>query len=154
MNSRAHLLSLFSALCHLIIGIPEILRIGPRYLPASWAAIYGFLPDGWEWLWPGLFVLTGIVAAFGAHCPRFLRIGFLLSSLIYFIWATVGVYSWHLGTGGNIPGSAANYFVAGCAWVLAHYVTLGVKSDAINVQVAVLGEVVQQAEDIRQANGG
>lgn len=132
---------------HLVIGAPESLGIGPRYLPASWVVIYHFLPDWADWLWPALFVLTGLVAAVGVRCPYSMRLGFNLSALIFFTWAVAGVYSWSIGSGGNIPGAAANFYIAGCAWTLAHYVSLGERGDAIDEQVTLLGEQVGLTDD-------
>ncbi len=151
MNSWSHWLSLFSAGAHLTIGLPELLKIGPRFVPPSWLLIYSLLP-GWEWLYPALFVLTGLVAAIGGWHPVALRLAFRLSSIAFLLWGIAGIYAWHAALGGNIPGSAANLYIAGAAWVLAHYVSIGERSNRIDKQVARLGEQVRQAGESSKAD--
>lgn len=135
MNTFAHRLSAFSAIMHLIIGLSEIVLPAPRFLPPAWAAVYLILPD-WGWrFWPGLFCLAGIVAAVGFKKAGALRWGFRLSALCFLIWSLAGVYSWWAGTGSNITGIAVNLYVTGGAFVLSHYVRLGVRSDKINQKI-------------------
>lgn len=152
MNVRAHWLSFFSALMHFTIAVPELFRIGPRFLPPSWVVVYAWLPDDLWWLYPGLFALTGVIMLGGIRWAWALRLGFQLSSFCYLIWGLVGLEAYHRGIGGNIQGSAANLYIAGAAWVLAHYVSAGVKVDHVNEQVARLGEEVQHVADLNGAD--
>lgn len=145
MNTGAHWLSLISVAVHLGIGLPELLRIGPRFLPASWVIIYSWLPDWAWWLWPGFYVLTALVALLGVHRTDMLRLGFLLSAAIHFTWGGVSVYGWATARGGTLPGSFTYWFLAVVLVVLARYVAAGKRSDKIDGQVAALAEKVEAA---------
>lgn len=144
MNNQAHWLSLFSALMHLLIGLSVLLHVGPQFLPPSWLVIYAYVPAG-QWVYPGLWVMTGIVAAIGIREPSALRLGFRMSSLLFLTWGTAGIPAWLTGLGGNIQGLAANFLIAGCLWVLSHYVSIGIRGDEINEQVVRLAEQVEEA---------
>lgn len=145
MNFRAHWLSAYLAISHLTIGLSELLHVGPRFLPPSWQVIYRILPNGWDWVYPELWVLTGLVGLAGIRWPTALRIAFRMSAVLFLSWAVAGIPALMLGLGGNIQGSAANAFTAGCAWVLAYYVKQGVRGNQINVQVSRLAEQVYDA---------
>ena len=124
MNEWAHRLSILSALAHLAIGVPELLSIGPRFLPASWALLQGWLGSLY-WLWPASYVLTGLVATVGIWSVPALRAGFLLSAGIYFIWGSCSIQGWIWQTGGTIPGSVSFWLLSGTFAVLARYVKSG-----------------------------
>lgn len=130
MNTKAHWLSLFSGLMHLIIGVTAL---GSQFLPPSWVIIYKYIP-GSDWIYPNLWIMTGITALFGVVYPRHLRIGFRLSAALFFMWGIAGIDAWLEKVGGNPQGFLANLFVACCLWVLSDYVTSGVRSDKIDRQ--------------------
>jgi hypothetical protein len=153
MNARAHWLSLFSAIAHLTIGLSELFRIGPRFLPPSWQVIYLILPDKLDWLYPALWALTGVVAIFGIRWPAAVRISLRLSSALFLTWGIAGIPAMTLGLGGNIQGAMANVFTAGCALVLSYYISLGVRGNQINAQVVRLAEKVHDA-DVQNASSG
>lgn len=144
MNTQAHWLSAFAAITHLTIGMSELTRIGPRFLPPSWQVIYMVLPDGFDWTYPWLWAMTGVMFMAGIVSPRVLRLGFRLSALLFLSWGLAGIPAMALGLGSNIPGTVANIFTAGGMWVLSHYVRLGVQGDATNAQVVRLAEQLRQ----------
>lgn len=147
MNSRAHWLSALVAVTHLLIGVGGLLDIGPHFLPPSWQVIYSVLPASLAWLYPALWTLAGVVGVLGIWLPTALRIGFYLSAALFLAWGLAGIPAMILGLGGNLQGTAANLYTAGLAWLTTYYVSVGVRGDAINVQVVRLAEKVQQAED-------
>jgi hypothetical protein len=146
VNKWAHRVSLFSALGHLAIGLPELFQIGPRFLPASWVIIYEFLPDRLEWFWPMLYVVTGIFAAIGVRCPRTMKIAFLLSALINFIWGSVSLYGWTIGRGGTIPGSFTYWYLSALQFVLAYYVTFGQRVERVEKKAEELLVIIDDVE--------
>lgn len=131
---------MFSASMHLFIGLSTFFELGPTFLPPSWIIIYA-LPGG-GWIYPLLWIITGIVSLFGAHHPFALRLGFRMSMTLFLMWGIAGIPAWLTGIGGNPQGISANLFIAGCAWVLSHYVSIGVRSDEIDKQVEQLAEKI------------
>jgi hypothetical protein len=121
----------------------------PRFLPPSWQVIYMVLPNGWDWIYPALWTLTGLVALAGVRWPGALRWGFRMCAFLFLSWALAGIPAITLHLGGNLQGVAANLFTAGLAWLASYYVGVGVRGDRINAKIAKLG---RQAEEI--ANGG
>lgn len=146
MNNRAHWLSLFSASVHLIIGLSTFFEIGPRFLPPSWIVIYRYVPGG-EWLYPLLWIATGVIAGFGARFSFGLRLGFRMSTFLFLTWAIAGIPAWLMGIGGNPQGISANLFIAGCALVLSYYVSSGIRSDKIDRQVERLADQIHHSAD-------
>lgn len=143
MNARAHWLSLWLAFWLLATGVPEALP-GDRFLPASWVLIFGWLPDGLDWLWPGLFISSGVAALFGARSSRALVVGMYLAGLAYFVWGSTSMWGWWIHQGGTIPGSAAYYLLAGTMALLASMVHANRK---IEKQVAEVEEAeIQRSE--------
>lgn len=138
MNSPAHWLSIYSAIMHLTMGIAGLFHFG---LPPSWAQLFILIP-GMEWIYPGAYIMTGTIAIVGIRQPTTLRWACCMSAVLFFIWGSLGIYSILNLTGGNIQGSAANFFIAGCQLVLAHYVSVGVQSDRISKKTEKLLEVV------------
>src|SRR5688572_3182798 len=98
---------------HLAIGLPALFRLGPPYLPASWVLIYQTLPDPLDWLWPGLYVATGLFGLWGARSLLGVRVGFCLSALIHFTWGAVSFYGTAINAGGTIYGSLTYWYTAG-----------------------------------------
>lgn len=143
MNSPAHLLSIFSAIMHLTIGLTELLRIGTRFLPPSWAQIYVLMPYG-EWLYPSTYVVTGVIAIIGIWQPIALKVSCYLSAMVFMLWGLAGLYAYSLGAGGNIQGSFANIYLSGAMLLLAYYVSVGTQSDRVNQISKELLEKVEQ----------
>lgn len=137
---------MFSASVHLIIGLSTFFEVGPTFLPPSWVIIYRYIPGG-EWIYPLLWIITGVIAAFGARFPFGLRLGFRMSAFLFLAWATAGIPAWITGIGGNPQGIAANLFIAGCALVLSYYVSSGLRSDKIDKQVERLAEQINHSGD-------
>lgn len=142
MNSPSHWLSLYSAIMHLTMGVAGLLHIG---LPPSWAQLYALIP-GSEWAYPVGYVLTGLVAALGIRRPGALRWSCCMSAGLFAVWGTLGIVSMSRGTGGNLQGAAANFYIAGAALVLAYYSSVGTRSDRIDQQVEKLKEKVDQEQ--------
>lgn len=148
MNKRAHLLSAFAVLAHLIIGIADPLNLPySQFLPPSWQVMYRLLPNGFDWVYPALWIMTGLVALAGVRWPTALRWGFRMSSLLYLSWGLAGIVAMVLELGGNIQGSTANLYIAGTVWVVSYYVGVGERADKIDV------EVVKLAEQKREIDG-
>lgn len=136
MNIIAHRLSFWSALWLLVTGLSEIFP-GPRFLPASWSIIYTILPEWLGWLWPGLFILAGILSIIGIRSTRGLIIGFNITSLAYFIWGSISIYGWITNQGGTVPGSAAFYLLSGFTAQLSYEVN---KNKRIDEQIVAVQE--------------
>lgn len=129
---------------HLTMGVAGLLRIG---LPPSWAQLYALIP-GSEWVYPSAYVLTGIVAGIGIWRPGALRYSCLMSVALFFIWGALGLISMSRGTGGNIQGAFANFYIAGATLVLAYYVSVGTIGNRLNQKITKLQDEVTQGEKI------
>lgn len=140
MNSPAHWLSLYSAIMHLTMGLAGLFNID---LPPSWVQLYKLIP-GSEWVYPGAYILTGVIAVVGIQQPSALRWACCMSAILFLIWGSLGIYSMLNGTGGNIQGSAANFYIAGAALVLSYYVSVGVKGNRIEQQISNIKEMVEE----------
>lgn len=150
MNTPAHWLSLLTAFVHLTTGMSQLLRIGPPFLPPSWVTIYSIVP-GIDWLWLGLFTVTGVIALVGIRRPDALRFSCWLAASLALTWGLVGLFNTARGApGGNIPGSLQNLQLAGAMFVLAYYVSKGVRGDRIDRQIGRLSEQM----DKEQGTGG
>lgn len=137
----------------LTIGLAEPLHIAyiPRFLPPSWQVIYMWLPNGWDWIYPAAWTLTGLVALAGIRWVFMLRAGFFMAGLLFSSWSIAGIPAITLNLGGNVQGSMANAFTAGLCFLVAFYVRRGERSDKIDVQIARLGGVVRQVGTDDQA---
>lgn len=140
MNTPAHLLSLYSAIMHLTMGIAGLLRIG---LPPSWAQLY-VLVSGADWIYPIAYILTGVTAAIGIRQPSALRLACCMSAILFLVWGVLGIISLSRGTGGNIQGAAANFYISGAALVLAYYVSVGEKGNRIEQQISNIKGMVEE----------
>lgn len=132
MNKLAHFLSLWVGIWTLITGIP-----GQDFLPASWTVIFNWLPDYIDWIWPGLFISTGIISIVGFFSVRCIVLGLSLNSLAYLIWGSTSLWALYTDQGGTIPGSSAYYNNAGLTIMLAYFVH---KNRVIDEKVAEIGQ--------------
>lgn len=151
MNKYARWLSAFSAITHLIIGLADPLSAPlnlpfPRFLPPSWQVIYMVLPSGFDWIYPALWIATGIVAMSGVWRVDALRWGFRMSSLLFLSWAIAGIPAMTLGLGGNIQGVSANLFIAGLAWLSHYNVGVAERSDKIDVGIAKITDQITRPD--------
>lgn len=149
MTSRPLWVSLLVGIALVASGLSELLQSGAHSTPTSWRWILTAAPDSAGWVWPGLFVLTGITAVLGRAFPSLAKAGFRACSLLYAVWCLVGLWDWSHGGGGNIPGSSASFIITICTWVLADYVSLGVASGRVNDKGALLAEKIEEI-----SNGG
>lgn len=151
MNLRARWLSAGAAGLLLIIGLAEPLHIAyiPKFLPPSWVVIYMVLPNGWDWIYPALWTVTGLAALAGVRWVFWLRAGFFMAGCLFASWAIAGVPAITMHLGGNVQGVAANAFTAGLCFLVAFYVKRGERSDRM---VKRMAEVVYQADDDRAAS--
>lgn len=142
MNTLAHRLSVLFATACLVMGLATPLGIGPPFLPPSWLALYQWIPFA-NVIYPGTFVVTGVVAFAGIWYVPALRLSCWMVFALHLIWGSVGLILtvWGL-PGGNVPGSFANLMTAGLALVVASSVPIGVRVDALNHEIIQRGTKV------------
>lgn len=146
MNKFARWLSLWVAVWTAITGGSEPI-LNEEFKPASWTLIYGWLPAELDWIWPTLFVVTGLACFVGFFSTRMVIIGFCLCSLAYAIWGTVSMIGWRLHEGGTVPGSSAYYNLSGMALLLAYFIY---KNSRIEEKVAHVEQAELEAHDLRE----
>lgn len=112
MNTKAHGLSGWSAVCLVIIGFPGAFP-GPTFLPPSWRALWGFLPNWIDWVWPLIFVIAALLMFVGIFSARVMVPGFILGAVAYLIWGFASMYVWATNQDGSIPGSVTYFLVVG-----------------------------------------
>lgn len=135
MNKLAKWWGVWIGFWLLIIGLAPALP-GPRFLPPSWQAFMGLLTDNFDWVWPSLFVIAGVLCILGLYSTRVLIAGLLLCALVFFWWGCLSIYVWLADSGGSLPGSAAYFLVSGAKVILAYYIH---KNDLIEEKVAQIG---------------
>lgn len=138
MNNRAHQLSLFFVVSHLIIGL-----VGPL-LPPSWGLIYTSIP-GAAWIYPSTFVATAVIGLIGIQNSTALRLSFWLSAALFGLWGMAGLWLTVWGEpGGNWRGTFGNFQLAVAMYGLSAYVPKGVRSDVIDEKVAQLDDAIKE----------
>lgn len=141
MNKLVRWLGAWTALWMLVAGVPEAIT-GEHFQPASWTIIFETL-DWLGWLWPGLFILSGLLAVVGIFSSRFRFVAWMLAALAYLIWGLTSTYGWHTGQGGTWPGSSSYYHLSGTLLALALY---GNRDKWIETKVAEVDEAISPAE--------
>lgn len=127
---------------HLLIGVPEMFHVGPRYATQSWTAIYGWLPDGFDWLWSAGFVVAGVLATTGIYSYRCMLWSFRLSAALFSLWGGASVYLWVVEDRvGTIPGTSVVLLAGGTFAILGHYVLAEAR---VRTKIAKIADVVEE----------
>lgn len=130
----------------IVMGLANAFRLGAPFGPPSWLALYQYVPFT-DVLYPAGFVVAGGFAAIGIWRADALRISYCLVFGLFLIWGAVGLVLTILGQpGGNVQGSLANFLCSGAYLVLAQYVEVGTRGDAMAKEVAKLDVKVREID--------